>query len=74
MPVKIPGLVEEPAQLPDNFMPSVTQNNLERIIENPKFGKGQINLNVNDPGKNVSEVETSGDYDFPLITSTQGSR
>ncbi|MEG9328557.1 phage tail tape measure protein [Salinimicrobium catena] len=57
------------------FIPSTQQqhnNNFESYIE--RFSKGELDINIKDPGKLVSDVEKRGAVEMPLITSTQGQR
>ncbi len=54
------------------FIPSTQQTNSEIIKE--KFMNGNISLNVNDPGSIIQQIQTSGDYNMPVLSTTQGQR
>lgn len=58
------------------FIPSTQQQNFnsqQSILE--RSGHGQVDINVNDPGNNLRDVQTkSKDYNMPVVGSTQGQR
>jgi len=57
----------------DGVLPTTTQTSSEITRETVR--NGNLNINLNDPGKNVDNVESSGTYGLPiLVTSTQGQR
>jgi len=64
----------DPVATPDKaIIPSPEERNWKIIQEN--LTKGKIDLNLNDPGKMVKDVNTSGNVDIPIkVGSTQGQR
>ena len=57
-----------------SFMPSTEQFNTQFMMQ--KAYAGNINLNINDKGQNIKNVDTDGDYNIiPInLSSTQGQR
>ncbi|WP_300440704.1 phage tail tape measure protein [Christiangramia sp.] len=56
----------------NGVLPSTTQTSSE--ITRETVQRGRLDVNLNDPGNNVKDVEQSGNFDFPLVTTTQGRR
>lgn len=43
-------------------------------VTNETIQRGRLDVNFNDPGKMVSNVEQSGNLDIPILSTTQGQR
>lgn len=58
------------------FVPSTQQqsfNHQQSILQ--QTGRGQVDINVNDPGGNLKDVQTnSKDFNMPVVGTTQGQR
>lgn len=57
---------------PPAIIPSPEEQNGRMIQE--KITNGRVDLNINDPGNNVKDVQHSGDFNVPVLSNTQGQR
>lgn len=59
------------------FVPSTQQQHfsLQQYAQEKGGSMGQVDINVNDPGKNLKDVKTkSKDFNMPVVGATQGQR